>query len=204
MSMKIQPLKLAVLLSGSGTTLMNLVEKIESGKLNATISLVIGSRANLKGIERAQAANLPTIIIDPRENPTGFSQNIFSAIDQVKVDLVCLAGWLCLLDIPSEYEGRILNIHPSLLPSFGGKGMYGLKVHQAVLDRGCTISGCTVHLVDNQYDHGPILLQRACPVLQTDTAATLAARVFEEEKIAYIDAIGLMQARIDTKPQPGC
>ena len=110
------------------------------------------------------------------------------------VDLVCLAGWLCLLEIPPKYQGRVMNIHPALLPSFGGKGMFGARVHQAVLDHGCKMSGCTVHFVDAGYDTGPIIIQRTCPVLDDDTAETLAHRVFEEEKIAYPQAIRLFQA----------
>jgi folate-dependent phosphoribosylglycinamide formyltransferase PurN len=107
------------------------------------------------------------------------------------VDLICLAGWLSLLIIPPQYAGRIINIHPSLLPSFGGRGMYGHRVHQAVLDAGCKVSGCTVHFVDATYDTGPIIVQRACPVLEADAADELAHRVFEEEKIAYPQAIRL-------------
>jgi formyltetrahydrofolate-dependent phosphoribosylglycinamide formyltransferase len=192
------PLKLAVLISGSGTTLVNLAAKIRTGELDCSIELVIGSRANLKGMERAAEAGLPALVIDPRELPDSaeLSERIFHAVDEVGADLVCLAGWLHLLRIPERYQGRVLNIHPSLLPRFGGKGMYGLRVHQAVIDSGCTETGCTVHLVDNEYDSGPIVLQRSCPVLPTDTPATLAARVFEQEKIAYPDAIRLMQGRI--------
>jgi phosphoribosylglycinamide formyltransferase-1 len=192
------PLKLAVLISGSGTTLVNLVEAIRAGTLNCTIDLVIGSRASLTGLERATDAGLPVAVIDPRNfsNAAFFSDSIFQAIENSKVDLVCLAGWLHLLQIPSQLEGKVLNIHPSLLPRFGGKGMYGLKVHQAVIDARCAMTGCTVHLVDNQYDNGPVLLQRTCPVLPDDTASTLAARVFEEEKIAYPEAIRLLQSRL--------
>jgi formyltetrahydrofolate-dependent phosphoribosylglycinamide formyltransferase len=185
------PPKLAVLISGSGTTLVNLIEHIGAGKLNATIELVIASKPGIKGLERAQSAGLATAVMNPREfsEPVAFSEHVFTAIDGVTPDLVCLAGWLHLLRIPPSYEGRVLNIHPSLLPRFGGKGMYGLKVHQAVLDARCQTSGCTVHIVDNAYDSGPIVLQRTCAVLPNDTAATLAARVFEEEKIAYPEAI---------------
>jgi pyridoxamine 5'-phosphate oxidase len=202
MMSKMTSLKIAVLISGSGTTLMNLVEQISVGRLHCEIALVIASRDNIKGVQLAQAANLPTTVIDPRQNSdvSAFSKMIFSAIDDAKVDLVCLAGWLCLLEIPPKYEGRILNIHPSLLPSFGGKGMYGERVHQAVLDRRCTVSGCTVHFVDNVYDNGPILLQRTCPVFPTDTAAILAARVFEQEKIAYPEAIREYHRRLTGAP----
>jgi folate-dependent phosphoribosylglycinamide formyltransferase PurN len=123
-----------------------------------------------------------------------FSERVFSVIEEFNADLVCLAGWLCLLKIPDRWAGRVINIHPSLLPRFGGKGMYSQKVHQAVIDAGCTTSGCTVHYVDNQYDNGPIILQRTCAVLPGDTASTLAARVFEEEKIAYPQAIRQVQS----------
>jgi folate-dependent phosphoribosylglycinamide formyltransferase PurN len=120
-----------------------------------------------------------------------FSRQVFKLIDDAGADLIVLAGWLCLLEIPAKYVGRILNIHPALLPSFGGMGMYGKKVHEAVLAHGCKVSGCTVHFVDAQYDNGPIVIQRSCPVLEDDTAETLAARVFEQEKLAYPEAIRL-------------
>jgi folate-dependent phosphoribosylglycinamide formyltransferase PurN len=100
---------------------------------------------------------------------------------------------LSLLEVPAKYENRVMNIHPALLPGFGGKGMYGAKVHQGVIDHGCKVSGCTVHFVDNSYDNGPIIVQRTCPVEDADTAETLAHRVFEEEKIAYPEAIRLFQ-----------
>jgi phosphoribosylglycinamide formyltransferase-1 len=187
------PIRLAVLLSGSGATLQNLIDEIAAGPLNADIKIVIGSKPGLKGLERAAAANLPNFIIDRKDSETvaDFSRKIFSLIDDADADLVVLAGWLCLLDLPEKYVGKAMNIHPALLPSFGGKGMYGQKVHQAVLDHGCKISGCTVHFVDNTYDTGPIILQRTCSVLDHDTVETLAQRVFEQEKIAYPQAIKL-------------
>src|SRR5512132_1538407 len=189
-------LNLAVLVSGSGTTLQNLIDEIAAGRLNASIDLVIGSRPGLKGIERAAASNLPHVVVDRREfaDTPAFSKRIFSLCDGVRADLVCLAGWLCLLDVPERYLGRAMNIHPALLPSFGGKGMYGAKVHRAVLEHGCKVSGCTVHFVDNAYDTGPIILQRTCVVEDEDTPESLARRVFEEEKVAYPQAIRLFQA----------
>ncbi len=189
------PLNLAVLVSGSGTTLQNILDEIAAGRLNARVSNVIGSRANLVGVKRAIDAGIPHAVIDRREfsDPAAFSSAVFSAIGEV--DLVCLAGWLCLLDPPQAYAGRVMNIHPALLPSFGGKGMYGAKVHQAVIDHGCKISGCTVHFVDSTYDTGPIIIQRTCPVLDDDSASDLAHRVFDEEKIAYPEAIRLFAAK---------
>jgi phosphoribosylglycinamide formyltransferase-1 len=185
------PINLAVLLSGSGTTLQNLIDHIAAKKLDARIKLVIGSREGLLGVERAMQAGIPSHIVDRKQfsDVESFSHRVFELIDEARVELVCLAGWLCLLQLPERYDGRIMNIHPALLPSFGGKGMYGAKVHQAVLDHGCKVSGCTVHFVDASYDSGPIIIQRTCPVLEGDTPQTLAHRVFEEEKIAYPEAI---------------
>jgi formyltetrahydrofolate-dependent phosphoribosylglycinamide formyltransferase len=187
------PLKLAVLISGGGTTLQNLIDHISARKLNARIELVVASRAGLAGAERAHRAELSVAEVDRRDfaDVASFSAEIFRRIDAAGVELVCLAGWLCLLDMPQRFEGRAMNIHPALLPSFGGKGMYGRRVHQAVLDHGCKISGCTVHFVDGSYDTGPIILQRPCAVLEDDTPESLAARVFDQEKIAYPQAIEL-------------
>ena len=185
------PLKLAVLVSGSGTTLQNLLDVIAAGQLDARVEVVIGSRPGIKGLERAAAAKVMNFVVDRLAFPDvgAFSRAVFGLVDDAGVDLVCCAGWLSLLEIPDSYRGRVMNIHPALLPSFGGKGMYGRRVHQAVIDHGCKVSGCTVHFVDASYDTGPIVLQRACPVLDDDTAETLAARVFEEEKVAYPEAI---------------
>ena len=180
------PIRLAVLISGSGTTLQNFIDQIAAGELNATIAMVVASRAGIGGIDRARRAGLPCQI----STDSGF---IFTQCDSARVDLVCLAGWLKLLTIPPRYLGRVMNIHPALLPDFGGRGMYGMRVHQAVLASGVKTSGCTVHFVDDQYDHGPIILQRNCPVEPNDTPQTLAHRVFEEEKIAYPAAIRLFQ-----------
>lgn len=191
--MQIKPLNLAVLVSGSGTTLQNIVDLISDGSLNARVKLVIGSKPQLVGIDRARKANLPSFVVDRRTFPdvAFFSARIFELIDSSDVDLICLAGWLCLLDVPAKWHGKILNIHPALLPSFGGKGMYGRRVHEAVIAHGCKVSGCTVHFVDGSYDTGPIVIQRTCPVLNTDSPEDLAHRVFEEEKIAYPEAIRL-------------
>src|SRR6202044_3302300 len=120
-----------------------------------------------------------------------FSRDVFSLCRDTKADLICLGGWLSFLEIPQDFEGKMMNIHPALLPRFGGKGKYGLRGHIGVLDQGCKISGCTVHFVDGAYDTGPIILQRTCEVADDDTAASLALRVFEEEKLAYPQAIRL-------------
>jgi formyltetrahydrofolate-dependent phosphoribosylglycinamide formyltransferase len=187
------PLKLAVLASGSGTTLQNFIDQIAAKKLDARIELVIASKPGLVALDRARKANIRAEVVERKSfsDLPSFSHRVFESIDKANVDLVCLAGWLCLLDLPEKWVGRVMNIHPALLPSFGGQGMYGRRVHQAVLDHGCKVSGCTVHFVDNTYDNGPIVLQRSCPVFDDDTPETLAHRVFEEETIAYPEAIRL-------------
>jgi phosphoribosylglycinamide formyltransferase 1 len=192
--MSAAPLDLAVLVSGSGTTLQNLIEAIQAGTLPARIRLVIGSRPGLLGVQRAESAGIPTAVVDRRSfaDCASFSREVFAHVDRAGVGLVCLAGWLCLLDLPPHYAGRMMNIHPALLPSpFGGRGMFGRHVHEAVLAHGCKVSGCTVHFVDAAYDTGPIILQRTCVVAEDDTPDKLAKRVFEQEKIAYPEAIRL-------------
>ena len=204
MHMPLSPINLAVLVSGSGTTLQNLIDQIAQKNLDARIKLVIGSRPGLLALQRAIDANIPQAVVDRREfsDVASFSRRIFERIDEANVDLVCLAGRLCLLEIPPRYSGRVMNIHPALLPDFGGKGMYGLNVHKVMLDSGQKISGCTVHFVDATYDTGPIILQRVCPVLDEDTPESLAARVSAEEEIAYPLAIRLFaQGRLKIEGQ---
>jgi phosphoribosylglycinamide formyltransferase 1 len=183
-------IQLGVLISGSGTTLQNLMDRIADGSLDALIAVVVASRNGILGIERAKSAGLRCEVAGRGGDLSG---EVFHICDEAKVELVCMAGWLSLLEVPARYQGKVMNIHPALLPEFGGKGMFGRRVHQAVLDRGYRRSGCTVHFVDQTYDTGPIILQRECPVLVGDTAETLGRRVFEEEKIAYPEAIRLFQ-----------
>lgn len=175
-------LDLAVLVSGSGRTLENLLERISQGRLPARVGAVVSSRSDARGVAIARRAGIPVTVLPPAGRPRGeWSQAVFGACRDAGADLVVMAGFLHLVDIPADYGDRVINIHPSLLPAFGGRGFYGMHVHRAVLERGCTISGCTVHLVDGEYDHGGILLQRAVPVLADDTAESLAARVFAAE-----------------------
>ncbi len=187
------PIRLAVLLSGGGTTLANLTGKIAAGELNAEVAVAISS--NQKAYDKLTARGLGVtahlIARKAYDDTAGFSEAVFQIIDDTDVDLVCLAGFLSLLNIPDTYAYRVLNIHPALLPAFGGKGMYGHHVHEAVLQAGCKVSGCTVHFADQTYDTGPILVQRTCPVRPDDTSDTLAARVFEQECLAYPEAISL-------------
>ena len=195
-------LRLGVLISGSGRTMINIQEQIKQKKLNAEIAVVISSRSDVVGIEKAKAAKLSVEIIRKKDFPDidGFSEQIRKTLLAARVDLVIQAGWLCLWKIPPEFENRVMNIHPALLPTFGGQGMWGHHVHEAVLKAGCKISGCTVHFCTNEYDKGPIIIQRCCPVRDDDDPDTLAARVFEQECIAYPEAIRLFsQGKISVK-----
>jgi phosphoribosylglycinamide formyltransferase-1 len=186
-----EPIRLAVLISGSGTTLQNFIDRIADGRLRAEIALVISSSPKAFGLERARNAGLVPEVIRREDYASveAYSGAIFTRCRAVAADLVTLAGFLKLLKVPTDYAGRVMNIHPALLPAFGGKGMYGHHVHEAVLESGARISGCTVHMVDDQYDHGQIVLQRTVPVLDDDTPESLAARVFQEECEAYPEAI---------------
>lgn len=188
-----QLIRLAVLLSGNGTTLQNLIDRIADGRLHAQIVLVVSNRSDAYGLVRAKQAGVPTAVIDRKEcdSREEFSQRIFELCRQAQADLVCLAGFLQLIHIPDNFLGRVMNIHPALIPAFCGKGFYGHRVHEAALEYGVKVSGCTVHFADNVYDHGPIILQRTVPVLDDDTPDTLAARVFEQECEVYPEAIRL-------------
>lgn len=180
-------MKIAVFISGSGTTLRNLIQHREAGRLNCEIGLVISSSPSAAGLDFAQQAGIPHQVIDARQHRTAaaFSQLAFAACRQRQLSWVVLGGFLRRLQIPADFQHRVVNIHPSLIPAFCGQGFYGAKVHQAVLDYGCRLSGCTVHLVDDEYDHGPILAQQSVPVYPADDAGKLAARVFAMECELY-------------------
>lgn len=188
--------RLAVLLSGSGRTLLNLLEHIRSGSLPARVELVIGSRECL-GAQRARDAGLTTRVM-PGVIPAA---TLSTLLQEHRIDWVVLAGYLKLIQIPPAFAGRIVNIHPSLLPAFGGPGMYGDRVHDAVIRSGERTSGCTVHLVDEIYDHGRILLQKSCPVLPGDTPHSLADRVFALECVAYPEALKNLIEHRGVEPQ---
>ena len=193
-------LRLAVLISGSGRTLANLLERSATGSLAATIDLVLANRDHIGGLEIAAAAGVPSVVLPRAGQPLAdWSNAVFDRCRAAGVDLVVMAGFLQLLEIPADFTGRVINIHPSLLPAFGGKGFYGDHVHRAVLERGCTVSGCTVHFVDNEYDHGRIILQQAVPVLPEDDHERLAVRVFKAECDTLPAAINQLAAL--TKPQ---
>jgi len=190
-----QRFRVAVLLSGSGRTLDNLLACIARDELVIDIVGVISSRSGVRGLEIAQRAGLRTLVV-PRavaRDPRLLSAEVRTFLEPTGVDLIALAGFLRRLEILPEWRERIINIHPSLLPLFGGKGMYGPRVHEAVLESGMKVSGCTVHIVDEEYDAGPIILQRCVPVAEDDDAHSLGERIFAAECVAYPDAIRLFQ-----------
>ena len=191
-----RPIRLGVLISGGGSNLRSLLKYRDAGQFAAEFPLVIASRPDCAGLKLAQEAGIRAEVVARKRFKTTeeFSELIFSLLREAEVDLVILAGFLCLIRVPPDFANRVMNIHPALIPSFCGKGLYGLKVHEAVLARGVKVSGCTVHFADNVYDHGPIIVQRAVPVLEGDTPQTLAARVFEAECQAYPEAIRLFAA----------
>jgi phosphoribosylglycinamide formyltransferase 1 len=191
-----QTIKLAALISGGGRTLLNLADGIDAGRLAAEVVSVVSSQADAAGVQRARDRGFDVAVIERarHKDVAAFSDAVWAQVESRGAELVCLAGFLSLLKLPDRWVNRVINIHPALLPSFGGKGMYGHHVHEAVLAAGCKVSGCTVHFCDQTYDTGPIIVQRACPVLEDDTAEALAARVFEQECLAYPEALRLIAA----------
>jgi formyltetrahydrofolate-dependent phosphoribosylglycinamide formyltransferase len=184
-------LKLAVLISGSGRTLKNFIDLAANDELPVDIRLVVSSSASAGGLRFAEEAGIATGVLCRGDFPSGaagdvsYGNAIFSACREAEVDYVAMAGFLKLAPVPEDFSGRVVNIHPSLIPSFCGHGMYGNRVHQAVIESGVKVTGVTVHFVDNEYDAGPIIWQQPVPVFEDDTADTLGKRVFEAEKEAY-------------------
>lgn len=170
-----------------------LIDACSAGELDASVVAAIGTRSDSPALERARAAGVPVSVVSPRKytEPHAYAAALAGVLRRRDAGLICLCGYMRLLPeaVVNAYRGRILNVHPALLPAFGGRGMYGLEVHRAVIESGARISGCTVHLVDLQYDTGPIVVQRAVAVLKNDTPETLARRVLPEEHAAYVDAV---------------
>lgn len=193
MGMPSVPPRLAVLLSGEGTTLQNLIDRIADGRLGVEIVVAISSRAGVGGLERARRAGIPAIAVERKAFPDvdAFNDALHAELGRRPVDLVVLAGFLSPFQLRDRYVGRVLNIHPALIPAFCGKGLYGERVHRAVIEAGVKVTGCTVHFADDEYDHGPIVLQGCVPVLDDDTPQTLAARVQQLENELYPAAIQL-------------
>lgn len=186
-------LRIAVLISGGGSNLQSIIDSVEKSELQCKIEIVISDRNNASGIERAKKHGINTLILDRKIYEESLSDNVLEAVND-KVDLIVLAGFLSILKgkVLDVFNKRIINIHPSLIPSFCGNGMYGIKVHEKALSSGVKISGCTVHYVDSGTDTGPIILQRVVPVYFEDTPVTLQKRVLVEEHKALPEAIDLI------------
>lgn len=186
--------KIGVLISGSGSNLQAIIDATKNQTLDcAEVAIVISNKKDAYGLKRAEQAQIPALFMDPTSftSRTEYYKKIIEVLESKKVDIICLAGFLLKLEpnIIKCYQGRILNIHPALLPKYGGKGMYGHYVHEAVLRSEDKESGCSVHVVDEEFDHGPVLMQRKVPVLPNDTPETLAARILKEEHVLYPQAI---------------
>lgn len=188
--------RLAVLLSGSGTTLQAFLDAIAAGRLDARVDLVLASRADAYGLERARAAGIAAVAVPRKQYPdvADFNDRLHAELDRHPVDLILLAGFLSPFQMRGKYAGRVMNTHPALIPAFSGKGFYGHHVHEAAIAAGVRVSGCTIHFADEEYDHGPIILQRTVAVEDDDTADTLAAKVQAVEKVAYLEAVELFAA----------
>jgi phosphoribosylglycinamide formyltransferase-1 len=186
-------MRIAVLLSGNGTTLQNIIDKVAAGLIDAELACVVSSRPDAYGLERARTHNIPAYhpSVKYREDPELFDRELWNWVREHKAELVVLAGFMCRLQVPPDFVNKIINVHPALLPAFGGQGMYGEHVHKAVLEYGAKVSGCTVHFVDEEYDHGPIILQEPVPVFDTDGVESLAARVQAREREMYTRVLQL-------------
>jgi len=186
-------LRVAVLLSGEGTSLENLLELAESGDLPAEIALVIASKSKAGGLERARRRHIPAVAVPRRDHPDvdEFNDAIHAELARHEIDLIALLGFLSPFQNRGTWSGRVLNVHPALIPAFCGKGFYGHRVHEAVLESGVKVTGATVHFADDEYDHGPIILQEALTVGEDDTPESLAARVQEVERRLVPQAIRL-------------
>lgn len=190
------PLRIGVLLSGSGTSLENLCARIDAGELAARVAVVVASKETALGLERARRRGIPALAVPRRLHPEvkEFNDALHAALEPFDLDLVLLLGFLSPFELRGRFEGRAINVHPALVPAFSGTGWYGRRVHEAVLRAGARLTGATVHFVDEQYDHGPIILQEAVPVLEDDTPETLAARVQALERRLVPEAVRLFAA----------
>ena len=195
---------LVVFASGSGTNFQAIIDAVEEGQINGRIRGLITNKDDIPALDRAKNHGIPTVILSPSdfESFASYTKELLSQLQEWDTDLVALAGYM--LKIPAavinEYEGRIVNIHPSLLPKYGGKGFYGMNVHRAVIENDESESGCTVHLVTEEYDEGPILAQRKVPVHDTDDASTLAKRVLEQEHELFPSVIAKLADQLIQKP----
>ena len=196
--------RIAVLLSGEGTSLENLLDRIDAGDVPGRVVLVLASKADAGGLARARRRGIPAAAVPRKQYRDGkaFNDALHTELERHEPELVLLLGFLSPFELRGRYEGRALNVHPALIPAFAGKGFYGRRVHEAVIAAGVKLSGATVHFVDEEYDHGPIVLQRSVPVLDDDTPETLAARVQALERELIPEAVRLFAAgRLEIRGQ---
>lgn len=196
-----QPVRLGVVLSGSGTTLQNILDCIARGELPARVAVAVSSLEGAYGLERARKAGVPAVQVARSAYPdrASFSEAVAETLDRNAVDLVVFAGFIHRWQLPARYAGRVMNVHPALIPAFSGKGYYYDRVHKEALERGVKVSGCTVHFVDDRFDEGPIILQKVVPVEDDDTVESLRERVQAAERDAYPEAIRLFaEGRLET------
>ena len=188
------PLRVAVLLSGEGTSLENLCEQIDKGRVPARVVAVLSSKVEVGGLRRAENRGIPARAVPRREHPdvNEFNDRLHEALLPHDVELVALLGFLSPFQLRGRYEGRVINVHPALIPAFSGKGFYGRRVYDAVLAKGVKVTGATVHFVDEEYDHGPIILQEAVPVNEDDDVASLQERVTAAERRLVPEAVRLI------------
>jgi phosphoribosylglycinamide formyltransferase 1 len=192
-----RPIRIAVMVSGQGrgSNMRAIADACHNGKINGEVALVLGVNDSAPAMENARACGIKTIAISPKNYPgTGqYDEAVFEVLEDYRIDLICLAGYMRVLGekVVEKYRNRIMNVHPALIPSFCGKGMYGHHVHEAVIARGAKVTGATVHFVDADYDTGPIILQSVVAVEPDDTPDTLAARVLAVEHQTYTDAVAL-------------
>lgn len=189
------PIRIAVLASGQGTNLQAIIDATSRGGIPGRVVVVVSNNPKARALDRARLAGIPTVAMHHRAFPDRdtFDAKLAEILHSYQVDLICLAGFMRILGpwFINQFPERIMNIHPALLPSFGGLGMYGDRVHQAVLDSGVRFTGCTIHFANEAPDGGPIILQAVVPVLDTDTPHTLAARIAQEEHRLYPEAVKL-------------
>ena len=191
--------RIAILLSGRngrGSNMQAITEACASGGIAGEVALVVGNFAESPALARASEMGLPTLTLASKQAEETYAQALLTALADARIDLICLAGYMRKVPnaVVSAYRGRLMNIHAALLPAFGGQGMYGPRIHEAVLEYGAKVSGCTVHFVDEGYDTGPIICQAAVPVEENDTPETLAARVLIAEHETYPRAVALFAA----------
>jgi formyltetrahydrofolate-dependent phosphoribosylglycinamide formyltransferase len=191
-------LRIAVMVSGQGrgSNMMAIIDGCTQGKIAGEVVLIVGTRADSPALQRAQEAGIKTVVVSPRKyegDDAGYGETLLRSLERYGVGLICLAGYMRRLphNVVVRYPHAIMNIHPAILPLFGGQGMFGHHVHEAVLASGMKVAGCTVHFADENYDTGPIIVQQTVPVEDSDTPETLAARVLHAEHSAYVQAVSL-------------